>query len=120
MLIAGLSKACGLSRDTIRFYEKHGLIAVGKRERRYNNYKEYSEETLKRLLSIKQLRGFGFTLNEISDILDMLEVNKANCKNVADKIDERVLLINQKIKEFKTVRKQLLDGKQNCEDERAF
>ena len=53
MLIGELSKACGLSRDTIRFYEKHGLIAVGKRERRFNNYKEYSEETLKRLLSIK-------------------------------------------------------------------
>lgn len=49
----------------------------------------------------------------------MLEVNQATCKNVADKIDEKVLLINQKIKELKTVRKQLLDGKQNCEDEKG-
>lgn len=119
MLIGELSKACGLSRDTIRFYEKHGLITVGKKERRFNNYKEYSEETLKRLLSIKQLKGFGFTLNEISELLDMLEVNIATCKNVSHKIDEKILLINQKIKALKTVRKQLSEGKQNCEDEKG-
>lgn len=117
MLIGELSRASGLSRDTIRFYEKNGLIAVGKRERRFNNYKEYSEETLKRLLSIKQLKGFGFTLNEIADLLDMLDVNEATCKNVSHKIDEKVLLINQKIKELKAVRKQLLDGKKNCQNE---
>ncbi len=117
MLIGELSKASGLSRDTIRFYEKNGLIAVGKKERRFNNYKEYSEETLKRLLSIKQLKGFGFTLNEIAYLLDMLDVNEATCKNVSHKIDEKVLLINQKIKELKAVRKQLLDGKNNCQSE---
>lgn len=117
MLIGELSKACGLSRDTIRFYEKHGLIAVGKKERRFNNYKEYSDETLKRLLSIKQLKSFGFTLNEVSELLELLEINKATCNNVSHTIDEKVLLINQKIQELKTVRKQLLDGKKNCQDE---
>lgn len=117
MLIGELSKACGLSRDTIRFYEKHGLIAVGKKERRFNNYKEYSEETLKRLMSIKQIKSFGFTLNEVSELLDMLEVNEATCKSVSHRIDAKVLLINQKIQELKTVRKQLLNGKKNCQDE---
>src|SRR5690606_4908144 len=117
MLIGELSKACGLSRDTIRFYEKHGLIVVGKKERRFNNYKEYSEETLKRLLSIKQFKSFGFTLNEVSELLNMLDMNEATCNNVSNKIDEKVLLINQKIKELKTVRKQLLNGKKNCQDE---
>jgi DNA-binding transcriptional MerR regulator len=37
MLIGELSKQTGLSRDTIRFYEKQGLIAVGRKERRFNN-----------------------------------------------------------------------------------
>lgn len=117
MLIGELSKVCGLSRDTIRFYEKHGLIAVGRKERRFNNYKEYSEETLKQLLSIKRLKSFGFTLNEISELQEMLEVNEATCKNVSHRIDEKILLINQKIQELKTVRKQLLDGKKNCQDD---
>jgi DNA-binding transcriptional MerR regulator len=117
MLIGELSKACGLSRDTIRFYEKHGLVAVGKKERRFNNYKEYSDETLQRLLSIKQLKSFGFTLNEVSELLDMFDVNEATCKKVSHKIDEKVLLINQKIQELNGVRKRLLNGKKNCQDE---
>lgn len=116
MLIGELSKTCGLSRDTIRFYEKQGLIAVGKKERRFNNYKEYSEDTLKRLVSVKRLKTFGFTLSEIAELLDMLEMNEATCKNVSHKIDEKVLLINQKIQELKIIGKQLLDGKRNCQD----
>lgn len=117
MLIGELSKACGLSRDTIRFYEKHGLIAVGKKESRFNNYKEYSEATLQRLLSIKRLKNFGFTLTEVSELLDMLDVNEATCQNVLHKVDEKIALIDQRIKELKTVRGQLLNGKKNCQDE---
>ena len=41
MLIGELSNRCSLSRDTIRFYEKQGLIRVSWEERRSNNYKEY-------------------------------------------------------------------------------
>jgi len=117
MLIGELSKACGLSRDTIRFYEKHGLIAVGKKERRFNNYKEYSEAILQRLLSIRRLKNFGFTLTEVSELLDMLDMNEATCQNVLHKVDEKIALIDQRIKELKTVRRQLLDGKKNCQDE---
>lgn len=117
MLIGELSKRSGLSKDTIRFYEKHGLIATGKKERRFNNYKEYPEETLKRLLSVKQLKSFGFTLNEIVELLDMLDVNEATCKNMCHKIDEKVMLINRKIKELKAVRQQLINGKKNCQND---
>lgn len=117
MLIGQLSKACGLSRDTIRFYEKQRLISVGRKDRRFNNYKEYSDETLKRLLSIKRLKAFGFTLNEVSDLLDMLEAGNATCENVSDKIDAKVLLIDQKIEELKSIRNQLLDGKSGCVNE---
>lgn len=117
MLIGQLSKACGLSRDTIRFYEKQGLISLGKKDRRFNNYKEYSDEILKRLLSIKRLKGFGFTLNEVSELLDMQDASTATCENVSRKIDEKILLIEQKIEEFKSIRGLLLAGKRQCEDQ---
>lgn len=116
MLIGKLSEATGLSRDTIRFYEKQGLIAIGRKERRDNNYKEYSEEVLSRLIAIKRLKGFGFTLNEVAELLDMLDTNEATCRKVAHKIDQKVLLIDQKIRELKAVRKQLLTGKSGCQD----
>lgn len=117
MLIGELSKASALSRDTIRFYEKKGLITAGKKERQFNNYKEYSEETLKRLLSIKQLKSFGFTLNEIAELLDMFDVDQATCESVCHKIDEKIILLTQKIKELEMVRQQLTAGKKSCQTE---
>ena len=65
------------------------------------------------------MKGFGFTLNEVSELLDMLDGNEATCKNVSHKIDEKVLLIDQKIQELKAVQKQLLNGKKNCQDEKG-
>ena len=114
MLIGELSMRCGLSRDTIRFYEKHGLISVGRKERRFNNYKEYSEGTLQRILTIKLVKSFGFTLNEVSEVLDMIDVDEATCTNMSDKIEEKVKLLDGKIKELIHIRTQLLDGLKIC------
>lgn len=114
MLIGELSTRSGLSRDTIRFYEKHRLIVKGKRKARFNNYKDYSEETLHRLLSIKKIKSFGFTLNEVSGLLDLMDVYQATCKNVAHKIEDKIKLLDEKIKELITIRTLLIDGVSNC------
>ncbi len=115
MLIGELSSKTGLSRDTIRFYEKQGLISVARKERRFNNYKEYSEETLQRLLSVKLIKSFGFTLNEASDLLDMIEMNEATCDNVLEKIEAKVKLLDEKIKELRKIKTLLLNGIKNCQ-----
>jgi DNA-binding transcriptional MerR regulator len=115
MLIGEIVNKTGLSKDTIRFYEKHGLIKIGRKERRDNNYKEYSEENLNRLLTIRRLKGFGFTLNEIADVLDMIEVNEASCNNMKDKIEDKVSLLDEKIKELIEIRSMLLKGVSKCQ-----
>ena len=116
MLIGQLVKVTGLSKDTIRFYEKHGLIKVTRKERRDNNYKEYSNEILTKLLTIKRLKGFGFTLNEVADLLDMIEMNEASCKNVSHKINDKVTLLDEKIRELIAIRTLLLSGINKCTD----
>src|SRR3989338_1716476 len=73
MLIGELSKRTGLTKDTIRFYEKQGLIPEARKIHTFNNYKEYTEETLNRLLTIKKVKSFGFTLNESAELLDMVK-----------------------------------------------
>jgi DNA-binding transcriptional MerR regulator len=115
MLIGELSKRSGLSRDTIRFYEKHGLISVGRKERRENNYKEYSEQTYQRLMSVKLIKGLGFTLNEVSDVLEMIDMKAATCDNMVDKFVDKVERIELKIKELISVRTMLLSGLRNCQ-----
>ena len=115
MLIGELSQKSGLSRDTIRFYEKHGLIRVMKKERRDNNYKEYSEEILQRLLIIKRVKAFGFTLKEVSDILELIELNEATCNNVSHKVSDKVKSLDDKISELVQIRSLLLTRLNSCE-----
>ena len=65
MKIGELSKRASVSRDTIRFYEKHSLMVNVTRPNEWNNYKDYPEENLKRLLIIKCLKKFGFTRKRV-------------------------------------------------------
>ena len=116
MLIGELCAKTGLSRDTIRFYEKQGLIRVGRKQRRDNNYKEYSAEMLERLLTIRRMKNFGFTLNEAADLLDMIEVKEATCDNVSGLIEKKVELLDTKIREMIVLRNQLIAGVKKCKD----
>lgn len=69
MLIGELAKKTGLTKDTIRFYEKLGLITACDRQAGTRLYKEFSEETIQRLLLINQTKALGFTLNEIKQFV---------------------------------------------------
>lgn len=114
MLIGELSQKTGLSRDTIRFYEKQGIIRVGRKERRDNNYKEYSDGTLERLEVAKRLKGFGFTLNEIVDILQLMEEQDATCENMSQQLKSKIDLIDAKIKELQDTKALMLQGLNGC------
>jgi MerR family transcriptional regulator, copper efflux regulator len=70
MLIGELSKKTGVSKDTIRFYEKLGLITATDRQAGTKLYKEYSPEMVERLSMIGQGKGLGFTLSEIKQLLN--------------------------------------------------
>src|SRR5690606_8073893 len=79
-----------------------------------NNYKDYPEDVLKKLLIIKKLKGFGFTLNESSELLAMIEENQASCKSVSEKIDEKVHVIDNKIEELLQIKNMLKNGVELC------
>jgi DNA-binding transcriptional MerR regulator len=114
MQIGELSKLSGFSRDTIRFYEKAGLIQLGRRQRLVNNYKDYPESVLKKLLILKKLKGFGFTLNESSELIAMIEEHQASCSKVSMKINEKVTVIDEKIKELQQIKNMLVNGVALC------
>lgn len=114
MLIGELSAKTGLSRDTIRFYEKQGLINVGRKQRRDNNYKEYDEKLLDRLHTIKRIKNFGFTLNETSELLALIDMNAATCSEVSSRVDKKVIHIKKKINDLIDLRKQLISSVRTC------
>lgn len=101
MLIGELSKKTNVSRDTIRFYEKTGLIKADKKGRRSNNYREYSEKDLHRLQLILLLKEYGFTLGDIKSILHQMEDDRDEAyKELPAKIENRLADIEAKINEL--------------------
>jgi len=114
MLIGELSRLSGFSRDTIRYYEKEGLIKLGKKQRRANNYKDYPEEVLKKLLLIRHIKDFGFTLDETGDLIALIEESMASCETVNKKVATKIRLIDEKIQELQQVKKMLLRGVALC------
>lgn len=111
MLINELAKRTGITAHTIRFYEKSGLIQ-GKRDESVtsNNYFHYDEETVEKLELIKDAKSIGFTISEISNLMDAWYSNKmtiadklAVLKNKMQTIDEKIeqlLEMKQMIGEF--------------------
>ena len=114
MLIGELSKLTGFSRHAIRFYEKEGLFKLGRKNRHLNNYKDYPDAVLKKLLVIKKLKGFGFTLSESSDLLALIEENQASCSTVSQKVEDKIRVIDQKIEELQQIKNMLRNGVALC------
>lgn len=107
MLIGDLVRKTGLSKDTIRFYEKQGLIKIRRQDRRENNYKEYPDTVLEDLYNIKRLKKLGFTLNEIRDFLALAQNEMASCDLMGDAITSKLQSIDEKIAELTALRKMI-------------
>jgi MerR family transcriptional regulator, copper efflux regulator len=90
MLIGELSVKTGLSKDTIRFYEKLGLIKAGERKAGTRTYREFSLTTVNRLGLIQQAKKLGFKLGEMKQTLDSWESGALS-------IEEKIKIIQQKM-----------------------
>ena len=97
MLIGALAKASGFSKDTIRFYEKIGLIELPKPARQNNNYKDYPEGLLQVLKSIRNLKGLGFTLEEIREIIVRRQMDALDRATTFRIIEQKIIHLDIQI-----------------------
>jgi MerR family transcriptional regulator, copper efflux regulator len=100
MLIGELAQQTGLSKDTIRFYEKIGLIEAKARQAGTRMYMEFSPEMLERVVLITQGKSLGFTLKEIRYLMETWE-------NVAMPLTEKLKVIDGKLDEIAEKMRQL-------------
>jgi DNA-binding transcriptional MerR regulator len=117
MLIGELVERTGLTKDTIRFYEKKGLIALDRKSRRQNNYKEYSEQVLDKLMLIRKLKDMGFTLNEIDTFLELWREEDASCKNLKFTLENKITLINDQMQRLSELKARLTDSLTKCNND---
>jgi DNA-binding transcriptional MerR regulator len=117
MLIGELVERTGFTKDTIRFYEKKGLISLDRKSRRENNYKEYSDLVLDKLMLIRKLKDMGFTLNEIDTFLELWREEDASCKNLKFTLENKVSLINEQIQRLNELKTRLYDSLTKCNND---
>ncbi len=114
MLINELSKRTGFTAHTIRFYEKSGLIKGKRLENvKSNNYFHYDEETVEKLKLIKGAKSIGFTISEIASLIDAWYNKKLSAEDKLSVCDEKLLSIENKIKELKQMQKLLNQLRKN-------
>ena len=111
--IGELAKMCGVKADTLRFYEKHGLLAPSVRTE--SGYRIYTDIDADRLRFIIRAKEVGFTLNEISELLS-IELNKSQwaCADVKGLVDDKLLQIEQKIAQLNVFRTTLQSLSRAC------
>ena len=108
MLIGELSKRTGLTKDTIRFYQKMGLVITSDRQAGTRLYKEFNEEMMQRLLLINQAKALGFTLNEIRQLVEEWGTPSAIPESEQIRIVERKLEeISQKMHQLAEIQSYL-------------
>jgi len=107
-LINQLSKETGIPIATIRFYEKSGLF-TGKKKNdvKSNNYTYYDDEVVDKLDLIRDAKSVGFTLSEIKELIDAWYNKKLTKTKKLAILDDKLVQIEEKIKELKAVKKQI-------------
>jgi MerR family Zn(II)-responsive transcriptional regulator of zntA len=114
MLIGELSQKTGVSKDTIRFYEKAGLLNASNRCED-NNYRWYDDEAVERLAFIKQGKALGFTLGEIKKVIDEWEMLLPRDK--ARMTQNKIAEIDEKIKQLQVYKNFLVEKVNRLEGE---
>jgi len=114
MLIGELVERTGLTRDTIRYYERVQLFAAPLR--RENNYKDYPSDTVALLRFVKQLQATGFTLTEIRQLLRASADGALTCGEVGNIVAQKITEIDDRIRALQAVRRQLLAAAAGCDN----
>ena len=111
--IGGLSKQTGCNIETIRYYERIGLLP--KPPRTEGGHRLYEREQIKRLVFIRRSRELGFSLDEIRTLLRLVDGERYTCQEVKTLTEEHLGDIKKKISDLKRLQKTLADISSQCE-----
>lgn len=98
LTIGKLSRATGITVEAIRFYEKQGLIAAP--DRTSAGYRQYPEETVRRVRFIQQAKDAGFTLKEVGELLTLKQSSRDTCAQVRKRAELKLDDVERRLAEL--------------------
>ena len=103
--IGRLAELSGVSIDTVRYYEREGLLP--KPSRRPSGYREYDHDDVERLRFVRRAKDLGFSLGEIAELLSLTNGRHSDVAAVKRKAQERLAEVEAKITELRRVKRGL-------------
>lgn len=108
-----LAKAAGVNLETVRYYERRGLIPEP--PRRPSGYRQYSEAYISRIRSIKRAQELGFSLDEIAELLALRVDRDTACDAVKHQAEIKIASVREKIQMLQQVEQTLVDLVTACD-----
>lgn len=112
MKIGAIADATGIGIQSIRFYERQGLLPNP--PRRPSGYRVYSPEIIRRVLFIKRAKELGFSLKEISELLFLDDSDEATAKDVKQLTDKKLIDLKEKIRSLRRMQRALQRLADDC------
>jgi DNA-binding transcriptional MerR regulator len=107
MAIGGLARATGTKAETIRYYERIGLLP--KPSRTAANYRSYGTAELARLSFVRRARALGFSIDQVSALLELADCRERSCEAVDTLAQQHLVAIDAKIADLTALRRELAD-----------
>jgi MerR family mercuric resistance operon transcriptional regulator len=107
LLMGAVAAQAGVHRETIRYYERVGLLPKPLRTR--SGYRVYPPEAVARVRFIKRAQSLGFSLDEIREIINLSRAGRSPCSRVRRLLQQKLEDVDRRIAELSEFRQELAD-----------
>ncbi|MEJ7138827.1 Cd(II)/Pb(II)-responsive transcriptional regulator [Amphibiibacter pelophylacis] len=115
MNIGELARRAGCTVESLRHYEREGLLPPP--ARRDNGYRDYRSEHLQRLVFVRRCRDLDMSLKDIARLLDLADATRAPCAEVNSLVDEQIVRVQTRLAELGQLLGQLEALRSHCSGE---
>ena len=109
-----VARKAGVNKETVRYYEKRGLIPEP--DRRRSGYRIFTRRHIDQIRFIKRAQELGFTLSEIKELLELRTDEESSCSEIKKEAQEKYLDVVEKINDLKNIRDTLLELIDSCDE----
>jgi MerR family mercuric resistance operon transcriptional regulator len=115
--IGAIAKRAGVGVETVRFYERQGLIRQP--AARKSGFRQYPDEIVDRIRFIRHAKDLGFTLTEVGQLLSLRAHPRINCETVQRRAKEKIDDVDAKIRALSKIKTQLQKLARACDQREA-
>ncbi len=107
LTIGQVAHRAGIGLETVRFYERKGLIEEP--PRRESGYRQYPEDVVARLRFIRRAKGLGFSLKEITELFSLRVDPDTTCADIKRRAEAKITTIEEKIRDMQGIQRALTE-----------